>query len=113
MRATYPEWDERDVQAKAEALTEFSEAAAGSIVLENGEWDSGLAALADPAARDAQVWYVKGEAASGSLIPDAWVPGLAARVGWDHVLTVDAGAHSPQRLRPEATVLALLRALGD
>jgi len=111
MRATYPAWDDRDVHAKAEGLTEFSEAAARSIVLENGDWDSGLAALADPAARDIQIWYVKGEAASGSLIPDAWLPELAARVGSDHVLTVGGGAHSPQRMRPEATLLALLRAL--
>ena len=113
MRATYPAWDERDVHAKAEGLTEYDEAAARSVVLENGEWDSGVAALDNPAARGVSVWYVKGEAAAGSLIPDAWLPELAARVGWDHILTIKDGAHSPQRLRPEATLVALLRALGD
>ena len=113
MRAAYPSWDERDIHAKAEGLTEFDEPAARAVVLENGDWDSGLAALDSPAAHAIPVWYVKGEAASGSLIPDEWLPAMAARVGWDHILTIKDGAHSPQRLRPEATLFALLRALGD
>ena len=113
MRAQYPAWDDRDVHAKAEGLTEFSEAAARSVVLENGDWDSGLASLADPRASTIPTWYVKGEARAGSLIPDGWLRGMAARVGADHILTIAQGAHSPHRQRAEATLLALLRALGD
>jgi hypothetical protein len=37
---------------------------------------------------------------------------LAARIGAEHVLTVAGGPHSPQRTHPEATLVALLRALG-
>jgi putative intracellular protease/amidase len=29
------------------------------------------------------------------------------------VITIAGGAHSPMRLRPEATIVALLRALGQ
>ena len=113
MRAANPGWDEGDVEAKAESLTRFDVAAARAVVLGNGDWDSGLGALADPAAAGVPVVYVKGEAAAGSLIPDAWVPGLAARVGADRVLTIRDGEHSPHRQRPEATLAAFLSALGD
>ena len=47
---------------------------------------AGFPPLKTMAARDVPVWYVKGEAAMGSMIPDAWIPRLAARVGADHVL---------------------------
>jgi len=113
IRAFNPGWDERDIEAKAIGLTQIDEAAAEGVVLGNGDWDAGLAALDDPAALDVQVWYVKGEAATGSMIPDAWLPRLADRAGAGHILTIRDGEHSPQRQRAEATVLALLRALGD
>lgn len=111
VRAMYPSWNERDILAKATGLVQFDEAGVWSIMLETGDWDAGLAALEEPAARDVPIWYVKGEAASGSMIPDDWLPRLAARAGADHVLTIRGGEHSPQRQRAEATVLALLRAL--
>jgi pimeloyl-ACP methyl ester carboxylesterase len=113
VRSLYPSWSERDVLAKAEGLTRFDEAAVRSIMLETGDWDAGLAALDDPRARDIPVWYVKGEEAAGSLLPDAWLPRLADRAGAGHILTIRDGEHSPQRQRAEATVFALLRALGD
>ncbi len=34
-------------------------------------------------------------------------------IGPDHILTIADGEHSPQRQRVEATLVALLRALGD
>jgi pimeloyl-ACP methyl ester carboxylesterase len=112
IRAANPAWLEGEVAAKAEGLTQFQIAAARSAVLGNGDWDAGLAALSDPAADGVPFWYVKGEAATGSMIPDAFVPAIAARVGPEHVLTIRDGEHSPQRQRPEATLLAILRALG-
>ncbi len=50
VRAGEPSWSDRDVRAKAEALTTLDEAAARAVLLENGDWDGGLAELRDPAA---------------------------------------------------------------
>ncbi len=111
IRASYPGWTEGDVLAKAEGLHRFEVDAARAVLLDNGDWDAGLAALADPAAADVPVWYIRGEFAHGSLIPETVVPALAARAGADHVLTIAEGPHSPQRLYPEATLVAILRAI--
>jgi pimeloyl-ACP methyl ester carboxylesterase len=107
----HPTWPWGDVVAKAEALTQFDETAVRAVLTQNGDWDGGLAGLADPAAAGVPIWVVRGEPAAGGLIPDAEAAQLAARVGPEHVLTVGCGGHSPMRNRPEATVLALLRAL--
>lgn len=111
IRATYPAWTEGDVLAKAEGLHRFEVEAARAVLLDNGDWDAGLAALEDPAAADAPVWYIRGDFAHGSLIPEAVVPALAARAGADHVLTIADGPHSPQRTHPEASLVAILRAI--
>ena len=82
------------------------------ILLENGDWDGGLADLADPAADGIEVWIVKGEAATGSHLPDAALPAFLGaprcRPHPDHpgrraLAAADA---------IEATLAALLRALG-
>ena len=110
--ASEPTWSAGDVRAKAEALTEIDETAARAVLLDNGDWDAGLSGLADPAAADLEIWVVKGEQATGSYLPDAALPAFVARLGADHILTIKDGAHSPQRMLPEATVVAFLRALG-
>lgn len=107
-----PTWPHGDVLAKAESLTQFDVPAVRDVLTRNGDWDGGLAALADPAAAHAVVRVVRGEPTSGGLIPDPAAEALAARLGPEHVITIAGGSHSPQRLRPEATILALLRALG-
>ena len=107
----HPTWSYGDVVAKSEALTQFDEPAVRAILTENGDWDGGLAALAEPAAADIPIWLIRGEPASGGLIPDAEAVRFAARIGSDHVITIAGGAHAPMRLLPEATTLALLRAL--
>ena len=76
-----PAWSAGDVRAKAEALTEIDEAAARSILLDNGDWDGGLSALAEPATADVDLWLIKGEQATGSYVPDGAVPTFAARIG--------------------------------
>jgi len=111
VRAAKPSWSDGDVLAKAEGLTEFHLAAARSVVLKNGDWDAGLASLADAAAADVPTWIVRGEEAAGSMTLEAWLPALAARIGPDHILTIKDGEHSPQRQRAEATLVAFLRAL--
>ncbi len=111
IRATYPTWTDGDVLAKAEGLHRFEVEAARAVLLDNGDWDAGLAALADPAAADVAPWYIRGEFEHGGLIPEAALPALAARAGPSHVLTIAEGPHSPQRTHPEATLVAILRAI--
>ena len=97
--------------AKATGLTQIDNAAVRAIYLENGDWDAGLAALSDPAARDIPIWIIRGDPAQGGLIADEHVAALAARVGEDHFVTITGAGHSPQRTHPEATILAILQAL--
>jgi pimeloyl-ACP methyl ester carboxylesterase len=112
LRAAHPDWAEGDVAAKVDGLMRFDPEAVRSVLLENGDWDAGLAALAHPAARDVPVWYVRGEWSAGGLIPEARLPECVARVGPDHVITIPGAPHSPQRTHVEETVAAILRALG-
>jgi pimeloyl-ACP methyl ester carboxylesterase len=109
----HPTWGYGDVAAKAEALTQFDEPAVRAILTKNGDWDAGLAALADPAAVDVPTWLIRGEPAAGGLIPDAEAVRIAERIGADHLITIAGGEHSPMRHLPDATTLALLRALAS
>ena len=110
--AAHPDWDERDVEAKAAALVELVPEAARAVLVENGDWDGGLGYLTDPAADGIPVHIVRGEAAAGGYLDEDGAFTLAARVGLDRITTIAGGPHSPHRTHPEATVLALLRALG-
>jgi pimeloyl-ACP methyl ester carboxylesterase len=107
----YPTWTYGDVLAKAEGLTQFDEPAVRAILTENGDWDGGLAALADPAALDVPTRLIRGDPAAGGYVPDAALPAFVARLGAEHVTTIAGGLHSPYRTRPEETTLALLKAL--
>jgi pimeloyl-ACP methyl ester carboxylesterase len=111
VQAQNPDWSDGDVRAKAEALTQLDEAAALSVFLDNGDWDGGLAGLADPASAGIPIWLVRGDPATGGYIPDAWLPAFEARIGADHIVTIAGAPHSPQRTHPVETVAVLLRAL--
>src|SRR5690242_15459255 len=63
--AVHATWTYGDVQAKAEALTQLDEAAVRAVLTENGDWDGGLEALADPAAGAACVRVIRGEPSFG------------------------------------------------
>lgn len=89
----------------------MEELAVRQVLLENGDWDGGLADLADPAAAGIPTWVVRGDPAAGGLLPDALVPAFEARIGTGHVITITGGAHSPHRLHPVETTAALLRVL--
>jgi len=106
-----PGWSHGDVRAKALGLTQFDADAVLAILVENGDWDGGLGALAGPAAADVPTWLIRGEFAFGGLIPEAVLPAFEQRIGADHVLTIAGAPHSPQRRFPEAAVIAILRAL--
>ncbi len=111
VRRDNPDWVDGDVFAKAEALTQLDEAAARAVVVDNGDWDGGLAHLADPAAAGIPVWVVRGEPSAGGLLPDAALPAIEARIGTGRVITIAGGTHSPHRMHPLETTAALLRAL--
>jgi pimeloyl-ACP methyl ester carboxylesterase len=113
LRPDHPDWAEGDLLAKAEALTQLDEAAARSVVLDNGDWDGGLADLADPAAAGIPVRVIRGDPAEGGLLPDAMLPAWEARIGPGHIHTIHGGPHSPQRTHPVETTAALLHALED
>lgn len=86
--------------------------AARAVLLDNGDWDGGLADLADPVATGIPIWLIRGEEAAGGLVPDAALPTFAARLGADHILTLAGAPHAPQRTHPTETTRAILRALG-
>ena len=111
MRQANPGWSDRDILAKAQALTEFNPDAVLAVLLQNGDWDSGMAALRDPRAAGVPAWLIRGEWATGCLIPDVALPAIVAQLGRDRVITIEGAPHSPQRTHPEATLVALLRAL--
>jgi pimeloyl-ACP methyl ester carboxylesterase len=112
VRASNPSWSDGDVAAKAQALTEFNPQLVVDVLLKNGEWDAGMTALRDPQASGVDVWLIRGEWATGGLIPDSKLTAIERQLGAGHVLTIAGGPHSPQRTHPEATILAILRALG-
>jgi len=111
VRAAEPAWSEGDVRAKAEALVLLDESAARAVLLQNGDWDGGLADLRDPATAGVDTWVVRGEPATGGYVDDQAVGAFEAVIGAGHVLTIRGGSHSPQRLQPVETVVAFLRAL--
>jgi pimeloyl-ACP methyl ester carboxylesterase len=111
LTAANPTWPAGDVGAKAEALVQLDVDAARAVLLDNGDWDGGLADLSDPAAAGIPVWIVRGDPAAGGLLPDAAVPAFAARIGAGHILTLAGAPHAPQRTHPLATTVALLRTL--
>ena len=106
-----PTWAYGDVAAKALSLTQFDEPAVRAVLTENGDWDGGLAALADPAAANVSTWLIRADPAAGGYIPDAAVPALEARLGPARITTITGAPHSPHRTHPIETTLALLRAL--
>jgi pimeloyl-ACP methyl ester carboxylesterase len=111
VRAENPDWHDGDVRAKAEALTQLDESAARSVLLDNGDWDAGLADLADPAAQGIPVWLIRADPAAGGYIPDAALPALMDRIGAERVYTIHGAPHSPHRTHAVETTAALLRAL--
>ncbi|MEO5704092.1 MAG: alpha/beta hydrolase, partial [Candidatus Limnocylindrales bacterium] len=111
MRAANPTWSDGDIAAKALSLTEFNPDAVLAVLLENGDWDAAIGGSRLAKAAGVPVWIIRGEWATGCLIPDTLVPRLEAELGRDHVITIRNAPHSPQRTHPEATVLAMLRAL--
>ena len=111
MGAANPTWVFGDVAAKAEALTQFDEAAVGDVLLLNGDWDGGYADLADPSAASVDRWLIRGDPAAGGLISDEAAARFEALLGNDRVITIARAPHSPHRTHPAESVAAILLAL--
>jgi pimeloyl-ACP methyl ester carboxylesterase len=110
-QAANPAMAEGDLDAIELASAKTDLDAARQILLENGDWDSGLAALSDPAAAGLDVRVVRGDPAAGGLTPDAVAATFAARYGADHVTTIVGAPHSPQPSHPSELIAALQQAL--
>jgi pimeloyl-ACP methyl ester carboxylesterase len=106
-------WPYGDVVAKAEGLTQFDEAAVRSVLLDNGDWDGGLADLSEPAARFVPARLIRGDPACGGFVPDEALPAFEARLGAEHIVTITGAPHSPHRTHPFETVASILRFLRD
>jgi pimeloyl-ACP methyl ester carboxylesterase len=112
IRDAEPAWSDGDVQAKAEAVMDLDFDAARAVLLENGDWDGGLADLRDPAAAGIDTWVIRGDPIAGGYVDDEAARAFRALIGGDHVLTIPGAPHSPQRTHPVETTAAILRALG-
>lgn len=107
-----PDWSKGDVDAKADALVQLDVDAARAVLLDNGDWDGGLADLTDPSSAGIATWIVRADPAAGGFLPDDRLPAFEAMVGAEHVITLAGAPHAPQRTHAAETVRALLLALG-
>ncbi len=112
LRRANPAWSTGDVEAKAEALIQLDVDAARAVLLDNGDWDGGLADLADPARTGIPTWLIRADPAAGGFMPDDRVGAFEALLGADHVITLPGAPHAPQRTHPIEITSALLRVLG-
>jgi pimeloyl-ACP methyl ester carboxylesterase len=111
LTAANPAWSRGDVEAKAEALIQVDADAARAILLENHDWDGGLADLGGAMAAGIPTWLIRADPAAGGYVPDERLPAFEALLGADHVVTLAGAPHAPQRTHPAETVRALLDAL--
>jgi pimeloyl-ACP methyl ester carboxylesterase len=112
IRAEDPTMSDGDVLASARGVVEMDVAAVRSILLDNGDWDGGLADLRDPAASGLDIWVIRGDPRTGSYVSHDAARAFAVVVGEDHVLSIPSAPHSPMRTHPAETLAALMQALG-
>jgi pimeloyl-ACP methyl ester carboxylesterase len=106
-----PAWSRGDVEAKAEALVQVDVEAARAILLENHDWDGGLADLIEAVAVGVPTWLIRADPSAGGYLPDDRLPALEALVGAGRIVTLPGTPHAPQRTHPAETTAAILDAL--
>jgi pimeloyl-ACP methyl ester carboxylesterase len=112
LRSANPAWTPGDVEAKAEALVQLDVEAARAVLLDNGDWDGGLADLAEAVAAGVPVRVIRADPEAGGYLPDDRVAAFEALLGPGTVTTLAGAPHAPQRTHPVETTSALLDALG-
>ena len=112
LSAANPMWSRGDVEAKAEALIQLDIDAARAVLLDNGDWDGGLADVAVAVGLGVPTWLIRGDPAAGGYLADDRLPAFEAILGPDRIVTLRGAPHAPQRTHPVETTLALLHALG-
>jgi pimeloyl-ACP methyl ester carboxylesterase len=111
LAAANPTWSPGDVDAKAEALLQLDVEAARAVLLDNGDWDGGIADVAVAVGLGVPTWLIRADPSEGGYLPDERVPAFASLLGPDRVITLRGAPHAPQRTQPVQTTLALLDAL--
>lgn len=111
LRAANPAWSDGDVEAKAEALVQLDIEAARAVLLDNGDWDGGLADLIDAVAAGVPAWVIRSDPAAGGYLPDDRLAAFEAILGPGRVTTLTGAPHAPQRTHSVETTSALLAAL--
>jgi pimeloyl-ACP methyl ester carboxylesterase len=106
-----PDWSIGDIEAKADALVRLDVDAARAVLLDNGDWDGGLADLTDPSTAGIATWIIRADPVAGGYLADDRLPAFEAIVGAEHVITLAGAPHAPQRTHAADTVRALLLAL--
>jgi pimeloyl-ACP methyl ester carboxylesterase len=112
LSAANPAWSRGDIEAKAEALVQLDVDAARAVLLENGDWDGGLADLPDAVGAGVPTWIIRADPAMGGYLPDHRLPAFEAILGTERIVTLAGAPHAPQRTHPEETTRALLDVLG-
>lgn len=112
LTAANPAWSTGDVEAKAEALVQLDVDAARAVLLDNGDWDGGLADLTEAVAAGVRTWIIRADPAAGGYLPDDRLPAFEALLGADRIVTLPGAPHAPQRTHPAETTLAIVDALG-
>jgi len=111
LRAANPAWSRGDVEAKAEALVQLDIEAARAVLLDNGDWDGGLADLAGAVAAGVACRIIRADPAAGGYLADDRLPAFEAILGPGRIVTLSGAPHAPQRTHPVETTVAILEAL--
>jgi pimeloyl-ACP methyl ester carboxylesterase len=112
LAANNPSWSRGDVEAKAEALVQLDIEAARAVLLDNGDWDGGLADAAVAVGLGVPTWLIRADPSSGGYLADERVPAFEAVLGPQRIVTLRGAPHAPQRTHAAETTSALLHALG-
>lgn len=112
LAALNPAWSNGDVEAKAEALVQLDIEAARAVLLDNGDWDGGLADATVAVELGVPTWLIRADPAAGGYLADDRLPAFEAILGPGRIVTLHGAPHAPQRTHAAETTSALLHALG-
>jgi pimeloyl-ACP methyl ester carboxylesterase len=112
LTAANPAWSPGDVEAKAEALVQLDVHAARAVLLDNGDWDGGLADIVGAVAAGVSTWIIRADPAAGGYLADDRLLAFESILEPGRIVTLTGAPHAPQRTHPAETTAAILDALG-